>query len=207
MKSGIYESLITHLLEERLNKLSDSYYIEKQQMDSAEAGEYLSRFLTRVLFIALESLPNTRDEILAAFGQHRFDRKSGSREGVIEIKSLNCELLFVTLQKTEKKFSPTTLYHDYAINDILFHWQTQNAARPDLGKGLSYIEHKETGKKIILFVREQTHDEFDRAMGFVNLGPVNLESHHGSQPMNITWCLETPIPAYLWHDAAKLSVG
>lgn len=149
----------------------------------------------------------TRDEILSAFGAHRFEKKSSSREGVVEMKELNCELLFVTLQKTEKKFSPTTLYHDYAINEVLFHWQTQNSARPDKGKGRSYIKHVERGKKIILFVREQTSDEFGRAMGFVNLGLANLESYSGSQPMNITWRLETPISAYLWNDAAKLAVG
>jgi hypothetical protein len=128
-------------------------------------------------------------------------------KGVVEIKSLNCELLFVTLQKTEKKFSPTTLYHDYAISDVLFHWQSQNAARPDKGKGLSYIKHRESGKKIILFVREQIEDEFGRAMGFVNLGPVDLESYYGSQPMSITWRLEEPLPPYLWKDIAKLAVG
>lgn len=149
----------------------------------------------------------SRDEILAAFGENRFDKKSSSREGVVEIKSLNCELLFVTLQKTEKKFSPTTLYHDYAINEILFHWQSQNAARPDKGKGLSYVKHEEIGKRIILFVREQSADEFGRAMGFINLGPVKLDSHSGSQPMNITWRLEEPIPPYLWNSAAKLAVG
>jgi hypothetical protein len=149
----------------------------------------------------------TRDEILAAFGENRFDRKSSSREGVIEIKSLNCELLFVTLQKTDKKFSPTTLYHDYAINEILFHWQSQNAARPDKGKGLSYVQHEKTGKKILLFVREQSSDEFGRAMGFINVGVVKLESHSGSQPMNITWQLEEPITPYLWKAAAKLAVG
>ncbi len=149
----------------------------------------------------------TRDEILAAFGENRFDKKSSSREGVVEIKERNCELLFVTLQKTEKKFSPTTLYHDYAINESLFHWQSQNAARPDKGKGLSYVKHGERGKKIILFVREQTSDEFGRAMGFINLGSVNLESSSGSQPMNITWRLKQPIPPYLWNEAAKLAVG
>ena len=149
----------------------------------------------------------TRDEILAAFGDNSFNKKSISREGVVEIKSLNIELLFVTLQKTEKKFSPTTLYQDYAINEILFHWQSQNAARPDKGKGLSYVAHKELGKQIILFVREQTSDEFNRTMGFINIGPVNLESHSGSQPMNITWRLEEPIPSYLWNSAAKLAIG
>lgn len=44
-------------------------------------------------------------------------------------------------------------------------------------------------------------------MGFVNLGQVNIRSHNGSQPMNIEWILKEPLPAYLWNDAAKLSVG
>ena len=113
----------------------------------------------------------------------------------------------MTLQKTETKFSPTTLYHDYAINEILFHWQSQNSARPDKGKGLSYVQHESTGKQLVLFVREQSSDEYGRVMGFVNLGPVKLESHYGSQPMNIRWQLEQPLPPYLWSSAAKLAVG
>ncbi|WP_319416005.1 DUF3427 domain-containing protein [Marispirochaeta aestuarii] len=149
----------------------------------------------------------TRDEILSAFGIHRFGKKSSSREGAVEIKTLNCELLFVTLKKTVKNFSPTTLYHDYAISEDLFHWQSHNAARPDKGRGLSYVQHRIRGKKIILFVREQILDEYGRAMGFINLGPVNLESCHGSRPMNIIWRLEEPLPPYLWNDAAKMAVG
>lgn len=149
----------------------------------------------------------TRDEILAAFGENRFDKKSSSREGVVEIRAINCELLFVTLQKTEKKFSPTTLYHDFAINEMLFHWQSQNSARPDKGKGLAYVQHESTGKQLVLFVREQSLDEYGRAMGFVNLGPVKLDSHYGSQPMNIRWQLEQALPPYLWSSAAKLAVG
>jgi superfamily II DNA or RNA helicase len=149
----------------------------------------------------------SRDQILAAFGANSFEKKSNSLEGVVEIKSLNLELLFVTLQKSEKKFSPTTMYHDYAISEYLFHWQSQNAARPDKGKGLSYIEHQKTGKLIILFVRERSADEHGKTMGFVNLGPVKIESYNGSQPMNITWQLAEPLPAYLWSDAAKLAVG
>ncbi len=149
----------------------------------------------------------SRDQILAAFGKHNATNRFSSREGVVEVSAMNVELLFVTLQKTEKKFSPTTLYHDYAINDYLFHWQSQNAARPDRGKGLSYVEHQERGKRIILFVREQTTDEWGRTMGFINLGPVTLVSHSGSQPMNITWRLDHPLPPTLWSSAAKLSVG
>ncbi|MBF0349646.1 MAG: DUF3427 domain-containing protein [SAR324 cluster bacterium] len=149
----------------------------------------------------------SRDQILSSLGEHRFDKKSNSREGVLEIKNRNLEILFVTLQKSEKKFSPTTLYHDYALSEHLFHWQSQNSARPDRGKGLSYIQQMQTGKRIILFVREASYNEYGRAMGFVNLGQAFLESYSGSQPMNIIWRLEHTLPSYLWHDAAKLAIA
>ncbi|MBF0238905.1 MAG: DUF3427 domain-containing protein [SAR324 cluster bacterium] len=123
------------------------------------------------------------------------------------MKNRNLEILFVTLQKSEKKFSPTTLYHDYALSEHLFHWQSQNSARPDRGNGLSYIQQMQTGKRIILFVREASYNDYGRAMGFVNLGQAFLESYSGSQPMNIIWRLEHTLPSYLWHDAAKLAIA
>jgi hypothetical protein len=116
-------------------------------------------------------------------------------------------LLFVTLKKSVKQFSPTTMYHDYAINESLFHWQSQNSARPEYGRGLGYIEHEKEGRKLILFVREQAIDENGRTMGFVNFGEVVYMAHSGAQPMNITWKLMTPMPDAMWHEAAKLAVG
>ena len=148
-----------------------------------------------------------KEHIMVAFADSTFKKKSSSREGVLNLPAINTELLFVTLNKNEKQFSPTTMYHDYAISPTLFHWQTQNSARPDSGKGLAYIQQKQTGKTILLFVREQAKDENGRTMGFVNFGPVDFVKYEGSQPMNITWQLAHPMPAYLWHDTAKLAVG
>jgi superfamily II DNA or RNA helicase len=148
-----------------------------------------------------------KEHILVAFGDSTFNKKSSSREGVLNITDANTELLFVTLNKCEKQFSATTMYHDYAISPTLFHWQTQNSARPESGRGLGYITQKETKKTFLLFVREQGKDENGRTMGFVNFGPVDFVKYEGSQPMNITWKLKHPMPAYLWHDTAKLAVG
>lgn len=120
---------------------------------------------------------------------------------------LNTELLFINLIKSEEDFSPTTMYDDYAVNEYQFHWQSQNSARPDRGRGLSYIEHVEKRKTILLFVREKSTDEFGNTMGFVFLGEGNIIDHYGEKPMSINWELKEPMPNYLWHDAAKLSVG
>jgi len=59
INSGIYESLITRLFHEKLSELESSYYIERKQLDSAEAAEYLSRFLTNVFYSALEIIPQS----------------------------------------------------------------------------------------------------------------------------------------------------
>lgn len=148
-----------------------------------------------------------KEHIMVAFGDSTFHKKSSSREGVLNLPNINTELLFVTLNKSDKQFSPTTMYHDYAISPTLFHWQTQNSAKPTSGKGLAYIKQKETNKTFVLFVREQTKDENGRTMGFVNFGPIEFIKSEGSQPMNITWKLVNPMPSYLWHDAAKLAIG
>jgi superfamily II DNA or RNA helicase len=149
----------------------------------------------------------TRDQILAAFQFSSFSKKSSNREGTAENKDLNTEILFINLIKSEESFSPTTMYDDYAVNELLFHWQTQNSARPDKGKGLSYIKHKENEKRILLFVREKAKNEFGNSLGYVFIGEGNLEDYKGSKPMSINWKLEEPMPHYLWKDAAKLSVG
>ncbi len=149
----------------------------------------------------------TRDQIIAAFGFSTFERKYPSREGVAYNEELNTELLFINLIKSEENFSPTTMYDDYAVTETQFHWQTQNSARADRGKGLSYITHKEDGKRIMLFVREKPTDEFGNTMGYVFLGEGSLMDYYGSQPMSINWKLHEPMPNYMWHDAAKLSVG
>ena len=148
-----------------------------------------------------------REQILVAFGATTFERQPPAREGVFVIKDDNIELLFVTLDKNEKLFSPTTMYHDYAINESLFHWQSQNSARPDRGRGLEYIQHQKIGKRLFLFVREQSKDEYGRTMGFVNYGEVEYVAHAGSQPMSITWQLKEPMPHFMWQQAAKLAVG
>lgn len=43
-------------------------------------------------------------------------------------------------------------------------------------------------------------------MGFVNYGKVKYQSHSGSQSMNITWELVSPMPNEMWYGAGKLAV-
>jgi superfamily II DNA or RNA helicase len=149
----------------------------------------------------------TRDQILTAFGFSTFEKKSHNREGVALNKETNTELLFIDLYKSEEDYSPTTLYNDYAINDVLLHWQSQNATRPDVGKGLDYINHKIIGRHILIFIRPYKRDEYNLTMGYHFLGTAEMVKSNGSKPMNITWRLREPMPAYLLKESAKLAVG
>jgi len=149
----------------------------------------------------------TRDQILTAFKFSTFDKISSKREGIAESKELNTELLFINLIKSEEDFSPTTMYDDYAVNERLFHWQSQNSAGPETPKGISYIKHKANNKRILLFVREKKSDEFGNTLGYVFIGEGSIQNHYGSKPMNIEWELSEPMPHFLWKDAAKLLAG
>jgi len=148
-----------------------------------------------------------RDQILVALRLHQFDKASSNREGVALNKQLNTEALFVTLKKSEKEYSPTTLYDDYAINEFLFHWQSQNATSPESPKGLSYINQEDQEKKILIFVREQNDDEYGFTMSYVFLGDANFIKSNGSKPMNVEWKLNEPMPAYIWKESGKLAIG
>ncbi|MEY3050230.1 MAG: hypothetical protein RLY31_15 [Bacteroidota bacterium] len=156
----------------------------------------------------------TRNQILTALSQNTLQKQAASREGVYiiekdgsRITELNTELFFVTFYKSADKFNASTMYDDYFINDELFHWQSQNSTSPESPVGKSYIEHKEKGKDILLFVREYTKDENKLTMAFVFCGKLHYVQHEGRKPMSIIWRMETPPPALLLNEGRKLGVG
>ncbi len=145
-----------------------------------------------------------RNQILVAIRRHKFEKAKPSREGSSSEKSINTEALFVTLKKSDKEYSPTTMYEDYALNKHLFHWQTQNSASPNTPKGQAYIKSE---KNFLLFVREQNKDEYGFTMGYVFLGKVEFQKYSGEKPMNIEWKLKEPMPSYILKESQKLAVG
>ncbi|MEC4682851.1 MAG: DUF3427 domain-containing protein [Nitrospirota bacterium] len=152
----------------------------------------------------------TREEILAGFGEATPEKKRMHREGVLFLKHLRTHLLLVTLNKTEKDYSPSTLYEDYALGDSLFHWQTQSRTTERSPSGQMYIGHREMGHTILLFVREEKKGK-DNPIGlsspFVFLGPVRYVEHRGSAPMSILWKLDYPMPSAFYRTCATLAAG
>lgn len=147
----------------------------------------------------------TRDQLLAALD---FMRPATVREGVKWLPEKQLDVFFVTLNKADKDYSPTTMYNDYSINENLFHWQSQSTTAAESPTGQRYIHHKERGSRVLLFVREFKVDRISGgAEAYTFLGTANYMKHEGSRPMNITWKLDRPIPAKFLKKTNKLVVG
>jgi len=136
----------------------------------------------------------SRDEILAAFGASTISKPVRPQEGVFWHKTSKTDLLFVTLDKSSKSFSPTTSYHDYAISDRLFHWESQSTTRIGSPTGLRYINQADGNTKVALFVRRSKTTSDGRTRAYFFAGLVDYLSHKGERPIAITWRLQEPLP-------------
>ena len=147
----------------------------------------------------------TRDQLLVAMD---FMKPSTVREGAKWLADKNLDVFFITLNKADRDYSPTTMYNDYSINESLFHWQSQSTITDNSPTGQRYIHHKERGSKVLLFVREFKNDRITNgAEAYTYLGTATYVKHRGSRPMNIVWHLDRPIPAKFLKKTNKLVVG
>lgn len=145
----------------------------------------------------------TRDQILIAMD---YMTPKNVREGVKWLPDKQVDVFFITLNKADKDYSPTTMYNDYSINESLFHWQSQSTTSDTAGTGQRYINHRQRGSRVVLFVREFKQDSIGAAP-YTCLGTAAYVKHTGSRPMNITWHLDQPIPAKYLRKTNKLVVG
>ena len=149
----------------------------------------------------------TRDEILVGLGHWSLDRRPDQREGVLHLPASKVDAFFVTLQKAEEDYSPTTMYEDYLISHDQFHWQSQSNTSAESPTGQRYIHHRSLGYTPLLFVRETKSLPSAHSAPYYFLGPCDYVSHHGSRPISITWKLVHSVPARLFRVMARQNVG
>ena len=145
----------------------------------------------------------SRDEVCAAYGID----PANMREGVKWVPDEQADLFFVTLVKTERHYSPTTMYADRAITPTMFQWESQSTTSAASPTGQRYIHHAERGSTVHLFVRETM--EADGGLGrppYLYTGPMTYQSHTGDRPIRILWQLKYPLPADVYH-AARVAAG
>lgn len=190
-----------------INEALELIHLPKYACFKQEIAEIVSFLLARLDIkttpIGAEIIPGlelygcyTREEVFTLVGRQTAEVKmQGAASGVFNLPEHNATLLFVTLNKSEKDFSPSTQYNDYLINEEYFHWQSQNTDSHNNNGGRRYTEQAQTKNKIILFVREEKKDGFGNTSPFHCFGLVDYVSSHDDFPMNVKWKLHKPAMA------------
>ena len=142
----------------------------------------------------------TREEILAAFGASTVAKPMPLQSGVYWHAPTQTDLLFITLQKTEKDYSPTTRYLDYAISEHLFHWESQAKDTVASNRGQNYLHHEKRNRSIALFIRSAKKQPNGRTMPYFCAGTASYVEHQSERPIQITWRLRYPLPGDVFAD-------
>ena len=144
----------------------------------------------------------SREQVMAALGYFNEEKCPAFREGVIHLKDKKIDVFFSTINKSEKDFSPSTMYENYAINERRFHWQSQSTVTAKSPTAQRYINHQLTDHKIALFVREYK-TEHGYAAPFTFLGTCEYVDHSGEKPVSFVWELKEEMPPGLLQKANK----
>lgn len=191
---------------ENINKLVKSDYMRKELIELLEYNYSKIDFIDEEVDLGFDCpidlhCTYTQRQLLMGFDYLSF---SSVRQGVLWIESKKTDIFFITLNKSDKDYSPTTMYEDYSINDELFHWQSQSTTGEDSKTGKRYRNHVKEGSRVVLFVREFKNDKYGKTMPYTYLGTAEYVSHTGSKPMNIIWKLDKRIPAKYLKKTNKL---
>jgi len=138
----------------------------------------------------------TNNEIQAAFGRDTFSESTQRGVGVLHFPEKKAYALLITLNKSDKDFSATTLYKDYPINVTLMHWESQSGTTQAGTAGQNLINHAARGYSIYLFVRLNRNNG-PLTAPFQFLGRGSQVSYSGERPISMVWQLEHPMPAEL----------
>lgn len=147
-----------------------------------------------------------REEILPALGIRTFETSPDMAHvsGVAWSERFATDALLINLRKSERDFSPTTMYRDYAISRNQFHWESQNNTRATSPTGRRYATKESNGTHTLLFVRETPDNEIGTTP-FVCLGTADLESWKGERPMQVTWNLHREMPTDVFRVASAVA--
>jgi len=133
------------------------------------------------------------DQVMVALGKTTESHKFPMRQGVLYIEDKHTDLFFITINKNEEDYLPSTMYNDYAINSELFNWESQSTTSIESPTGQRYIKDRSEEHKVLLFVREMKK-EHGVASPYIFLGNARYVSHKGSNPIQIVWKMDHPIP-------------
>ena len=141
-------------------------------------------------------------EVLAGLGKANLETSGQTGVGIVHVPELKTYAVFITFQKAEKEFSPTTMYADYPISRTKLHWESQSTTAQASATGQNLIRHGERGYTILIFARG-TKKRSGVAVPYTYLGPANLQEYSDERPIKILWELVYPMPVEVFDDNRK----
>jgi hypothetical protein len=139
------------------------------------------------------------DEIKAVLGGASFESAGVTGVGRLHFPQIKTVVSLVTFQKTEKEFSPSTMYQDYPISRELLHWETQGQTSQASDTGQNLIHHQERGYTMLFFVRSRKKVDGTTAP-FTFLGPAKLVSFQSERPIQMVWRLDHSMPVEMFDE-------
>jgi superfamily II DNA or RNA helicase/HKD family nuclease len=149
-----------------------------------------------------------REEMLAglgwAFCGEQGRRPRGHAAGTREVPGLAADAFDITWQKTEKAYSPSTMYADHAISSTVIHWESPNNLAMDAPTTQRYVQHEARRRSILIFAREAKAGALG-TQPLMFLGPATYVSHEGSRPVAFRWRLHRPMPTQFFESARVMT--
>ncbi len=141
----------------------------------------------------------SNSDIKAALDLANLESAGPMGVGVLHCRNIKTYALLITFQKTEREFSPTTMYADYPISRDLLHWESQSNTTQNSVTGQNLIHHMERGYTILIFVRAAKKRN-GIATPFIYLGPAARVSFESERPIKMVWRLYNPMPADIFEE-------
>lgn len=189
LKMFYYTIWLDHI-EKVNNKYSTNFITVHDAILSLRDQYWFEEELQTLVDIKLENLCKTtrwitiaEDAEIELYGCYSADEihllledKPGRQQvmGAQYNKEKKFAMIFITINKSDKDYSPSTLYEDYAISQSQFHWQSMNKTLILSTEGQRIINQPNNGWKFILFVRDSKKDEYDFTNGYFCLGEMDF---------------------------------
>lgn len=138
-------------------------------------------------------------DILAGLGQATLQTAGQRGVGVFHFPRIKAYVLLITYQKTEREFSPSTMYADYPISRELLHWESQSNTAQQSETGQNLIHHVERGYTILVFARDKKRRN-GVTVPFTYLGPAERASFESERPIKMVWRLHFPMSVEMFED-------
>ena len=191
-------------LEESFRRISRNPSILRdldEILDWAESESCVSGLVPELPFtcsLELHARYGIKD-IQAAFGRANLTTAGQRGIGVLHFPEAKAYVLLITYQKTEKEFSPSTMYADYPISRELLHWESQSNTTRQSAAGQNLINHAARDYIILIFARDQKKRN-GCTVPFVYLGPAEQVSFESERPIKMVWKLKHPMPVEMLEE-------